>query len=330
VVAGGLLASPRRAAAQKSSDKPVRLGILGIGAAPTPEELARSVAANRFWVSMKQRGWVDGQNIVVERRFGESVEQLRAAAAELVGLRVDVLFAGSAGLAKMLQSHTRTIPIVVGRAEGDLVEAGLVESLAKPGRNITGSQLINDELVPKRLEFLKALVPTLSSVVVLREGLTIAELPQIAARYDRQVVASARALGADVRTVVVRGASDLAAAFAEMAGKPGHGVLVTSSPFMFVYRQSIVRPAMAQRIPVVYETQVFVEAGGLMSYGVDVTEMEQRAATYVDRILRGARPADLPIEQPTKFDLVINATTAKAMGVIIPPGLLARADRIIS
>jgi putative tryptophan/tyrosine transport system substrate-binding protein len=128
----------------------------------------------------------------------------------------------------------------------------------------------------------------------------------------------------------VRGASDLAAAFAEMAGKPGHGVLVTSSPFMFVYRQSIVRPAMAQRIPVVYETQVFVEAGGLMSYGVDVTEMEQRAATYVDRILRGARPADLPIEQPTKFDLVINATTAKAMGVIIPPGLLARADRIIS
>src|SRR5215813_55630 len=146
-----LLAGPRAASAQKSqkSEKKARVGILGIGTAPSPPELAKSVATNPFWLSMRELGWVDGQNMVVERRFGETADQLRAGAAELVRLKVDVLFASSAGLAKILQLETKTIPIVIGRADEDLVAAGLVASLARPGGNITGAQLLNDALIPK-------------------------------------------------------------------------------------------------------------------------------------------------------------------------------------
>src|SRR4029077_4162128 len=150
-------------------EKVARVGILNIGPAPSPQELAQSVSTNQFWLSMRQLGWVDGQNMVVERRFGESADQLRIGAADLVRLKVDVLFVGSAGLAKILQLETKTIPIVVGRADNDLVAAGLVDSLGRPGGNITGSQLLNDELIPKRLELLKELVPNLSKVALLRE-----------------------------------------------------------------------------------------------------------------------------------------------------------------
>jgi putative ABC transport system substrate-binding protein len=306
-----------------------RVGILGVGPAPTPAELARSVASNRFWTSMRELGWVDGQNMIVERRFGESAEQLRQGAADLVRLNVDVLFVGSAGLAKILQLETKTIPIVVGRAEGDLVAAGLVNSLAKPGGNITGSQLLNDELVPKRLELLKALVPSLARVGLLREDVTTSALPQISTRYDQQAVTAARALGLELQMIIVRAAKDLATAFSEMAKNQVRGVLVASSSFMFVYRRALVDLAATHRIAAIYEVQVFVEMGGLMSYGVDLSEMERRAAVYVDRILRGARPADLPIEQPTKFNLVINVKAGKAIGLTIPRSLLLQADQVI-
>src|SRR5437899_12862209 len=165
---------------------------------------------------MRRLGWVDGQNMGVERRFGESVDQLRTGAADLVRLKVDVLFVSSAGLAKILQMETKTIPIVVGRADENLVAAGLVESLARPGGNITGSQLLNDDLIPKRLELLKALVPNLSKVALLREDVTTSALPQIPARYDQQVATAARTLGIEVHTVIVRRAGDLAPAFLGM------------------------------------------------------------------------------------------------------------------
>jgi putative ABC transport system substrate-binding protein len=206
----GLLAAALASAAPKS-EKMARVGILGIGPAPNPQELAKSVSTNRFWISMRQLGWVDGENMVVERRFGESADQLRTAAADLVRLNVDVLFVGSAGLAKLLQLETKTIPIVVGRAEGDLVAAGLVESLAKPRGNITGSQILNDDLVSKRLEILKALIPNLSKVALLREDVTTSALPQILIRYDQQARTAARPLGIEVHTFVVRRAGDLAA-----------------------------------------------------------------------------------------------------------------------
>jgi putative ABC transport system substrate-binding protein len=328
VTAGFLLLVSRGAQAQRPQPMP-RVGILGIGPGPSPQELARSVATNRFWISMREFGWVDGQNMIVERRFGETTDQLRQGAADLVRLKVDVLFVGSAGLAKILQMETKTIPIVVGRAEGDLVAAGLVNSLARPGGNITGSQLLSDELVAKRLELLKALVPNLSRVALLREDVTTSAIPGIPARYDQQAADAARALGLEVQPYVVRGSKDLAAAFREMVKNQVRAAVVASSTFMFVHRQAIVGLAITHRIATVYELQGFVENGGLMSYGVDVPEMERRAASYVNRILRGARPADLPIEQPTKFDLVVNLKTAKAIGLTVPRSLLIQADQVI-
>jgi len=328
MLAGSLLAAPLAAEAQKP-EKIARVGILGIGPTPSPQELAKSVATNPFWLSMRQLGWVDGQNMVVERRFGESADQLRTGAADLVRLKVDVLFVSSAGLAKLLQLETKTIPIVVGRAEGDLVAAGLVDSLARPGGNITGSQVLDDDLVPKRLELLKALVPNLSKVAFLREDVTLSTLPLIRTRYDQQAALAAQSLGIGVHMFVVRRAGDLAAAFLGMMKNHDQGVVVTSSTFMFVYRQAIVDLAAAHRIPAVYENRNFVEPGGLMSYGVNVFERDRRAAVYVDKILKGAKPADLPVEQPTKFDLVINLKTAKALGLTIPQSVLVRADEVI-
>jgi len=325
---GGLLTAPPAAEAQKS-EKIARVGILGIGPAPGPQELAKSVATNPFWLSMRQLGWVDGKNMVVERRFGETTDQLRRGAADLVRIKVDLLFASSAGLAKLLQLETKTIPIVVGRADEDLVAAGLVESLAKPGGNITGSQLLNDDLVPKRLELLKAVVPNLSKAALLREDVTTSVLPGIGPRSDEQIALAARNLGIDIHTFTVRKAEDLAAAFLGMRTNRDQGVAVVSPAFMFKHRTAVLELAATHRIPAVYELRVFVEAGGLMSYGVNVSEMERRAATYVDKILRGAKPADLPVEQPTVFELVINLKTARALGLTISPSLLSRADQII-
>jgi putative ABC transport system substrate-binding protein len=304
------LAAPRGAATQKP-EKMARVGILNVGPAPSPQELAKSVSTNAFWQSMRQLGWVDGTNMVVERRFGDSADQLR--------------------LAKILQRETKTIPIVVGRAEGDLVAAGLVESLAKPGGNITGSQLLSDELIPKRLELLKALVPNLSRVAFLQEDLTGSALPQIRDRYDQQAATAARNLGMEVvHPFIVRRPADLAAAFHGMTKNHDQGVLMVSAGgLIFLQRKAVIDLAAAHRIAAVYDFQVFVELGGLMSYGVNMPEMQQRAALYVDKILRGAKPVDLPIEQPTKFDLVINLKTAKALGLTIPPSLLERADQVI-
>ena len=324
----GPLAAPLAAQAQKS-EKLAHVGILGLGPTPSPQELAKSVSTNPFWLSMRQLGWVDGQNMVVERRFGESADQLRRGAADLVRLKVDVLFVSSAGLAKILQLETKTIPIVVGRADNDLVAAGLVDSLARPGGNITGAQLLNDELIPKRLELLKALVPNLSKVALLREDVTTSVLPQILDRYDQRIAIAARSLGIEVHTFIVRRAGDLAPAFLGMKKNHDQGVVVTSPAFMFVHRKAVIDLAATHRIPAIYELQVFVEPGGLMSYGVNVSEMQRRAAVYVDKILKGAKPAHLPIEQPTQFEFVVNLKTAKALGLTIPSSLLLRADQII-
>jgi putative ABC transport system substrate-binding protein len=328
MLAGGLLAAPLAATAQKS-EKKARVGILGIGTAPSPQELAKSVSTNPFWLSMRELGWVDGQNMVVERRFGESADQLRTGAADLVRLKVDVLFVSSAGLAKILQLETKTIPIVVGRADENLVAAGLVSSLARPGGNITGSQLLNDDLIPKRLELLKVVVPNLSKVALLREDVTTSVLPQIPARDGKEIAIAARNLGIEVHTFTVRRAGDLAVAFLGMKKNHDQGVVVMSPAFMFVHRRVVLDLAAAHRIPAIYELRVFVEPGGLMSYGVNASEMQRRAAVYVDKILKGAKPADLPVEQPTKFELVINLKTAKALGLTIPPSVLGRADEVI-
>jgi ABC-type uncharacterized transport system substrate-binding protein len=328
LIAGGLLAAPLAAEAQKS-EKVARVGVLGVGPTPSPEELAKSVSTNPLWQSMRELGWVYGQNMVVERRFGESADQLRAGAADLVRLKVDVLFVGGAGLAKMLQLETKTIPIVVAAAGGDLVAAGLVDSLASPGGNITGLQSFSYDLVPKRLELLKALVPKLSKVAFLQEDVTLSEVPQLGARYDQEAATAARTLGIELHIVIGHRAGEFAAAFRWITKNRDEGVLVMSTPFTFAHRREIVDLAAVHRIAAVYEFHLFVEQGGLMSYGVNIPEMSRRGAVYVDRILRGAKPGDLPIEQPTKFELVINMKTAKALGLTIPQSLLLRADRVI-
>jgi putative ABC transport system substrate-binding protein len=327
-VGGSILTWPLTLEAQQA-EKMARVGILGIGPAPGPQELARSVSTNPFWLSMRQLGWVDGQNMLVERRFGESADQLRAGAADLVRLKVDVLFVRNVGLAKILQLETKAIPIVVGSAEVDLVAAGLVDSLSRPGGNITGSQILSDDLTPKCLEFLKALVQNLSKVAFLQEDVTLSAAPLMRTRYDQRATIAARSLGIELRTFIVHRAEEFAAAFRGMRKNHDQGVLVASSAFMFVHRKAIVDLAAAHRIPAIYELENFVEAGGLMSYGVNTAEMERRAAVYVDRILRGAKPADLPVEQPTRFDFVINLRTAKALGLTIPQTLLLRADQVI-
>ncbi len=241
--------APLAAEAQKS-EKMARVGILGIGPVPSPQDLAKSVSTNPFWMSMRQLGWVDGQNMVVERRFGESVDQLRIGAADLVRLKVDILFVSSAGLAKILQLETKTIPIVIGRADEDLVAAGLVDSLRRPGGNITGSQLLNDDLIPKRLELLKALVPNLSKVALLREDVTTSALPPAPARYGQEVaIAAARGLGIEVHTFIVRHAGDLAAAFLGMKKNHDQGVVVASPAFMFVHRKVVIDLAAMHRFP---------------------------------------------------------------------------------
>ena len=323
-----LLAAPGAAHAQRPA-KMGRVGILGVGTAPNPQELARSIATNPFWESMRQLGWVEGQNLIVERRFGESPDQLRAGAADLVRLNVDVLFVAGAGLAKILQQATRTIPIVVGRAEGDLVAAGLVASLARPGGNITGAQILNDELAPKRIELLRALITNLSRVAFLQDDLTLAALPQMRARYDEVAARAARTLGIELRTLVVHRAEDLPGAFESMRKNHDQALMVASSAFMFLHRKALADLAATHRIPAIYEVQNFLEYGGLMSYGVNVAEMQHRAAGYVDRILKGAKPGDLPIEQPTKFDFIINRKAARVLGLTIPPSVLQRADQVI-
>ena len=328
MLAGGFVAAPLAAGAQKS-EKMARMGILGVGSAPTQQELARSVAANPLWQSMRQLGWVEGQNLIVERRFGESADQLRAGAADLVRLKVDVLFVSGAGLAKILQLETKTIPIVVGRAEGDLVAAGLVASLARPGGNITGSQILNHELAPKRLELLKALIPNLSKVALLQEEVSFSALPQMQARSDQATAIAARTLGIELRVHIVRRGEELPAAFRTMRQNHDQAVMVSSLAFMFQHRKALADLAAAHRIPAIYEIRGFINSGGLMSYGVNGAEMDRRAAGYVDKILKGAKPGDLPVEQPTKFDLVINLKTAKALGLTIPQSLLGRADEII-
>ena len=229
---------------------------------------------------------------------------------------------------RSFKMETKTIPIVIGRADENLVAAGLVDSLARPGGNITGSQLLNDDLIPKRLELLKALVPNLSKVALLREDVTTSVLPSIATQFGEQVAIVARGLGLEIHTFIVRGAGDLAAAFLGMKKNHDQGVVVMSPAFMFVHRRVVLDFEASHRIAAIYELRVFVEPGGLMSYGVNVAEMQRRAAVYVDKILKGAKPADLPIEQPSEFELVINLKTAKALGLTIPPSLLLRADQV--
>ncbi len=280
-----------------------------------------------FLQGLRDLGYLEGRNVVIEIRDAEGkLERLPALAAELVALKVDVILAGGTAQALAAMEATRTIPIVFTAAV-DPVADGLVTSLARPGGNVTGVSSLVSELVGKWLELLKQAVPGISRVAVLWHPGTLGE------RTEKDMLkgaeAAARALGLRLQFFEARGPADFERAFSDMTRARAGALTVWTSPMFNTERRRLVDLAAKHRLPAVYPWTEVVDAGGLMAYGANMADVFRRAATYVDRILKGAKPGDLPVEQPTKFELVINLKTAKALGLRIPPSLLGRADQVI-
>src|SRR5712692_5626106 len=316
MIGGGLLAAPRAAEAQPA--KAPRVGLLGLGSAES------SPLFEALRQGLRERGWVAGQNITFEDRTTVgSNSRLPDVAAELVRLRVDVIVTWGTTTALAAKKATRTIPIVTA-AGTDPVEMGLAASLARPGGNVTGLTTSGRELIGKRIELLKETLPGLSRVALLWNPGSQTQPLSL-----RDAEAAARSLGLQVRPTEVRRPEDLEKTFASMAHERPEALALVASNMFRVHRARIVELAARHRLPTMFSDRGYVEAGGLMSYGADQVAIFHRLATYVDRILKGAKPGDLPIEQPTKFELIINAKTAKALGLTIPPSLVLRADEVI-
>jgi putative ABC transport system substrate-binding protein len=266
-------------------------------------------------------GYVEGKNIVIEYRDGEArLERLPGLAADLVRLKVDIIVTGGRPSTHAAKQATSTIPIVMAAA-GNPVENRFVASLARPGGNITGLTTVRGDLTGKRLELLKETVSKISRVAVLWG-------PPAASNF-KDAAAAAQLLGLKLQSLEVRGPDDLDGAFRAAVEKHADALLALRNPIIFNQRTQIAGLAIKNRLPAMYDDREFVETGGLMSYAPNQQDLYRRAATYVDKILKGAKPADLPVQQPTKFELVINLKTAKQIGLTIPPNVLARADRVI-
>jgi putative ABC transport system substrate-binding protein len=290
---------------------------------PTRES-ARSQVVGRV---LRELGYIEGQNIAIEYRYAEDKrDRFPDVAAELVRLKVDVIVAaGGAGLIRAAMNATKTIPIIMAGAGSDPVEAGLVESLARPGGNVTGITNLTGKLGGKRLELLKEAVPKLARVAVLYEPATRNSVVEV-----KEVLPdAARALGLTIQPWEVREADDFEKVFAALNKQRPDGLYVLSGPLMNANQKRIVGLALKSRLPSMYYIREFVDSGGLMSYGADRADSYRRVAWYVDKILKGAKPADLPVEQPTKFELVINLKTTKQIGLTIPQSMLYRADKVI-
>jgi putative ABC transport system substrate-binding protein len=277
-----------------------------------------------FVEALRQLGWIEGKNLVIDDRYSDNdVERLHQLATELVRLNVDVIVATGTLGPLAAKRATANIPIVM-TAAGDPLGTGLVASLARPGGNVTGMSLMAPDLGGKRLEILKEMVPALSRVAVLWNGAN----PYPALVY-RQTENAARQLGIEVHSFEVRAPGDVEAAL-EIAMQQRPDALITvEDPLMLTHRNRICELAIINRLPSLFGLREYVEAGGLIAYGADLGDLNRRAAVYVDKILKGVRPSDLPVQQPTKFQLVVNLKTAKAINIEIPPTLLARADEVI-
>ncbi len=316
----GVVAAPLAAEAQQAA-KIARIGYLAASLAGSPH------LHEAFLQGLRDLGYVEGRNVVIEYRDAEGkFERLPALAAELVALKVDVIVALSTLAAQAAKQATRTLPIVF-IAVGDPVTSGLVTSLARPGGNVTGLSVLAPELVGKCLEQLKQAVPGVSRVAALRQPGAVPERTEKGILKGAEV--AARALGVRLQFVEARGPEDFDRAFSEMTRARAGALTVLPSSMFFNERRRLVDLAAKNRLPAVYPWREFVDAGGLMAYGPNLPDMFRRAATYVDKILKGAKPGDLPVEQPTKFELVVNLKTAKDLGLTIPPSLLARADQVI-
>ena len=319
VVSALLYALCLSAEAQQPKKVP-RIGFLGSLSASSSSDLIRAEA---FRQGLRELGYVDGKNIVIEYRYADGKpERLPGLAAELVRLQVDILVARGAPAAHAAKSATSTIPIVMGNA-ADPVGTGLVASLARPGGNITGLSDFNSGVITKRLELLKEVVPTVSRVAVLLNPANPTNPPQL-----KEVQAVAPALGVTLLSLEVKGADDIERAFTAMK-KERTGALLVVGGVAGNHGPRIAELAVKNRLPTIWSSSDAVETGGLMSYGTNFADLYRRAATYVDKILKGAKPADLPVEQPMKFELVINLKAAKQIGLTIPPNVLARADKVI-
>ena len=317
-----LLSASLGTAAAQPPEKVPRVGYLNPGSSSDPLRQRRLEA---FRQGLRELGYVDGQNIAVESRWAEGqYDRYPALAADLVRLKVDVIVAQSGAATQAAQQATRTIPIVMSLVL-DPVGIGLVPSLARPGGNVTGTSFMAPDLVGKQLELLRELVPKVSRVALLRNPANPAS-----AQGLRDAEAAARALGVRLQALEAQDPQEIDSAFAAMTRERAGALLVLPDPIFGNQRRQIAELAAKRRLPAIYGgTPEYAEAGGLMVYGPNELDLHRRAAIYVDKLLKGAKPADLPVEQPTKFELVINLRTAKAIGLTIPPSLLQRADQII-
>jgi putative ABC transport system substrate-binding protein len=315
-LAGGL-AAPLAAGAQQPAK--VARGFLGTG---SPALTANQLEA--FQQGLRDLGYVEGRNIAIEYRWARGrVERFPDLAVELVGLKVDVIVASSSPAALAAKNATRTIPIVFANA-ADPVDSGLVAGIARPGGNVTGLSLLAPEIVARQMQLLKEAVPKASRVAVLSNPGN-----SYTALLVKETEAAARSLGVRVQLLAVRGADAFDSAFSAVTKERPGALFVLFDPLFFAHQTRIAEFANKNRLPAMYPHREQAETGGLMAYGPDLRDNFRRAATYVDKILKGAKPADLPVEQPTKFELVINLKTAKALGLTIPPSLLQRADEVI-
>src|SRR5215475_8199212 len=315
VIAIAIQASPYLAHAQQATRKVPRIGILSPGSGN------RGIDA--FLKGLHELGWVDGQNITIEYRLGNGDEErLPALAAQLVDANVDIILATNPQAAHAAVKFTNTIPIIV-TAMNDPVGSGLVKSLGRPGRNVTGLSFMSPELNGKRLEVLSEIIPQLYRVGILMHN------QNTTARDNSQIRVVARSLGVQLQILNVQKPREIENAFSSMVRGKAGAVAVWTQGMFSRNRTMIVEAAAKNRLPAIYHRREFIEAGGLMSYGPDHVDLYRRAAFYVDRILKGAKPAALPVEQPTKFELVINLKTAKTLGLAIPSKLLMWADRVM-
>jgi putative ABC transport system substrate-binding protein len=313
-----VLALTHLAHAQQAKKVP-RIGFL---ATVSPSTILARVEA--FRQGLRELGYVEGKNIVIEYRYAEGkLDRLSELAAELVRLKVDVIVTAGPVPTRAAKEVTVTIPIVMG-FDDDPVGSGFVASLARPGGNITGLSTLSPEISGKQLELLKEIIPKLSRVAVLGTSTRPGNAQEL-----REVELAAGALGVKLQYVDVLSPKDIEPAFQAARKGRADALLVLGSPVLISYRKQLVDLAVKNRLPAIYNRSEFVEDGGLMTYGVSVTDLFRRAATYVDKILKGAKPADLPIEQARKFELVINLKAAKQIGLTIPPNVLARADKVI-
>jgi putative ABC transport system substrate-binding protein len=318
---GGAAASWPLVARAQQPDRMRRIGAFVSLGAGDAEGRARLTA---FVQGLKELGWTDDGNVRIDTRWSAGdAERNRTHAAELVALAPDVILASGGTVVGLLQQATRTVPIVFTQV-GDPVGAGFVETLARPGGNVTGFMNLEYGISAKWLELLKQIAPHLTRAAVLRDPTLIAGIGQLGA-----IQSVAPSFGVELRPVNVRDAGEIERAVAGFARESNSGLIVLSGALAVGHRELITTLALRNRLPAVYPARSFVASGGLISYGPDSVDPHRRAAGYVDRILRGEKPADLPVQAPTKFELIINLKTAKALGLEIPPTLLTRADEVI-